>query len=43
LAVRDGVLMPDLGYVAGTAPADAGFAAALDDELGRMAVFLGLG
>ena len=43
LAVRAGQLLPDIGFVAGTAPADAGFGAALDDELGRMAGFLGLG
>ncbi len=42
LAVRDGRLQTDLGYVAGTAPGDAGFAAALDDELQRLSIFLGL-
>jgi uncharacterized protein YcaQ len=42
LAVKDGVLRPDIGYVAGHAPPDAGYAAALDDELQRMGVFLGL-
>ena len=43
LAVQAGRLLPDIGFVAGTAPADAGFGAALDDELGRMAGFLGVG
>ena len=42
LALRDGVLTPDIGYVAGKAPRSAAFRAALDDELGRMAAFLGL-
>lgn len=40
-AVRDGRLSVQPGYVAGRAPRDAGFAAALDDELGRFARFLG--
>ena len=43
LAVQAGVLVPDIGFVSGQAPADAGFGAALDDELARMAGFLGLG
>jgi hypothetical protein len=43
LAVQDGVLVPDIGFVSGRAPGDAGFQAALDDELQRMAVFLGVG
>ena len=43
LAVQAGQLVPDIGFVAGSAPADVGFGAALDDELGRMAGFLGLG
>jgi hypothetical protein len=43
LAVKDGVLQPDIGFVSGQAPGDAGFAAALDDELQRMATFLGVG
>lgn len=43
LAVKDGVLLPDVGYVSGQAPNDAGFASALDDELQRMAAFLGVG
>ena len=42
LAVKTGALVPELGYVAGRAPKDAGFKAALDEELGRMQVFLGL-
>jgi uncharacterized protein len=42
LSVREGALVPQLGYVAGRAPADAGFAMALDDELGRVATFLGV-
>ncbi len=41
LSVQDGALLPDLGYVA-PAPQDKAFAAALDDELQRMSVFLGL-
>jgi uncharacterized protein YcaQ len=40
LAWRDGRLAPDLGYVAGRAPRDAGYRAALDDELDRMREFL---
>jgi len=43
LAVKDGVLQPDLGYVAGRPPREAAFRRALDDELGRMGRFLGLG
>jgi uncharacterized protein len=43
LAVRNGVLVPELGYVAGRAPREAGFAAALDAELQRLQQFLGLG
>ena len=43
LSMQGGVLVPTLGYVAGAAPADAAYAVALDDELGRMAQFLGLG
>lgn len=42
LAVREGRLQAELGYVAGQAPRDSGFAAALDDELERMRLFLGL-
>lgn len=40
LAWRDGVLTPDLGYVAGRAPRDHAFRNALDDELERMTNFL---
>jgi len=43
LAVVAGRLVPQLGYVAGRPPRGAGYRAALDDELGRMAVFLGTG
>ncbi len=42
LSVKDGVLTPDVGFVA-QAPKDKAFAAALEDELQRMTVFLGLG
>jgi uncharacterized protein YcaQ len=41
LAVRDGVLVPDIGYVPGRVPTDRPHRVALDDELGRMALFLG--
>ncbi len=41
LSVKGGVLTPDVGYVA-SAPHDKAFAPALDEELQRMAVFLGL-
>lgn len=37
---RDGRLQPELGYVAGRSPREAGFRAALDEELGRMEAFL---
>ena len=43
LAVAGGALVPDIGFVAGHPPADAGFNAALDAELQRLADFLGLG
>ena len=36
------VLVPDIGFVSGRPPDDAGFAAALDDELQRISVFLSL-
>ncbi len=42
LSVRDGVLVPEVGYVSGVAPTDAGYAAALEAELGRVSVFLGV-
>ncbi len=42
LAVKDGVLVPDIGFVAGPAPTEPAFTAALDDELGRLQRFLGL-
>lgn len=43
LSVQGGVLLPDIGFVSGRPPSDAGFAAALDDELQCMAGFLGTG
>jgi uncharacterized protein len=43
LAVKAGQLQAELGYVAGQAPAGPVFRAALDDELGRLSTFLGLG
>jgi uncharacterized protein YcaQ len=42
LAVRDGRLHVDIGYVSGKAPRDAGFTPALDAEIARMTQFLGL-
>lgn len=42
VGVKAGGLTVELGYVAGQAPADAAYAAALDDELQRMSTFLGL-
>ena len=42
LAVKHGVLVPEIGFVAGQAPPDAGFSGALDEELQRMTDFLGL-
>lgn len=42
LSVQGGVLTPALGYV-GAAPREAAFGMALDEELQRMSVFLGLG
>ena len=41
LSVKEGVLTPDVGYVA-SAPQNKTFATALDDELQRMNLFLGL-
>lgn len=43
LSVQGGVLVPDIGFVSGRPPPDPGFAPALDDELQRMASFLGAG
>jgi len=43
LSVQGGQLRAELGYVAGRPPADAGYAAALDEELQRFSDFLGLG
>jgi uncharacterized protein YcaQ len=43
LRVEGGRLVPAAGYVAGRPPRDAGFRAALDDELHAMGAFLGLG
>jgi uncharacterized protein len=42
LAVVDGRLVPNLGYVDGKPPTESAFARALDDELTRMSRFLGL-
>ena len=42
VAVDDGRLRVQTGYVAGRAPRDAGFRAALDEERARLAAFLGL-
>lgn len=41
LAVQDGVLQPEVGFLA-KRPRDKAFSAALDDELGRMRAFLQL-
>jgi uncharacterized protein len=41
LAMRDGLLVTDLGYVTGAAPRDAAFARALEDELERFELFMG--
>ncbi len=43
LAVNQGRLQAEIGYVVGEPPSDPMFAKALDDELGRIAEFLGLG
>ncbi|OYV01179.1 MAG: hypothetical protein CFE45_05970 [Burkholderiales bacterium PBB5] len=43
LSVAGGQLQPDLGYVSGRPPREAGYGAALDAELQRMTTFLGLG
>ncbi|WP_457096723.1 DNA glycosylase AlkZ-like family protein [Lysobacter sp. P5_B9] len=42
LAVADGALASDFGYIDGRAPRDAAFRAGLDLELARMREFLGL-
>jgi uncharacterized protein YcaQ len=42
VATVDGGISPDVRFVAGRPPRDRGFAAALDDELSRLAVSLGL-
>jgi len=42
VAVRNGRLVTDVGYVSGKAPRDAGFKLAMQDESQRMATFLGL-
>ena len=41
LAVVDGVLSAQLGYVEGRPPRDPAFGVALEQELQRMRVFLG--
>jgi uncharacterized protein YcaQ len=43
LAVRDGRLVPELGYVAGAAPVELAFKQALDDELQQVCRFLAIG
>jgi uncharacterized protein YcaQ len=43
LAVRQGALNADIGYVSGKAPRDAAFRRALDEELQRVQVFLSIG
>lgn len=42
LSVRDGRLVPDVGFVTGQAPRDPGFRNALDEELAQFAEFMGL-
>jgi uncharacterized protein YcaQ len=42
LSVRDGQLVPDVGFVAGRAPTDRAFHDALDAELSAFAGFMGL-
>jgi hypothetical protein len=41
LAVQDGRLVPELGYVRGRAPRDRAFPRALDAELDAVRTFLG--
>jgi hypothetical protein len=43
VAVKDGALRPEIGYVASRPPRDRVFRSALDEELDRMGTFLGLG
>jgi uncharacterized protein YcaQ len=43
LAVRDGALRADIGYVAATPPRSRAFRRALDEELDRIRSFLRLG
>jgi uncharacterized protein len=42
VSVRNGQLQSELGYVAGKPPAEPAFQAELEEELGRLRVFLGL-
>ena len=42
LAVRNGALVPALGYVEGTPPSDPVFERELEAELARMKAFLGV-
>jgi uncharacterized protein YcaQ len=43
LAVKNGTLVPELGYVAGAPPSDPTFQRELEAELERMRIFLGIG
>ena len=40
-SVRSGALQVDCGYVSGKPPRDAAYRAALDEEIQRLAIFLG--
>jgi hypothetical protein len=40
LAMQAGHAVPNMGYVAGHAPKERAFKQALDEELGRMTLFL---
>ncbi len=42
VSVRDGTLQSDFGYIASHPPRDRGFRRALEEELNRLGVFLGL-
>jgi len=42
VAVKDGALVPDIGFIAGRAPRGGAFRQALADEMARLSVFLGL-